>query len=171
MDHSSFAGASDATTDDRYMMLVRFNRKFTSRATEWLFALFLVGWFVVLLAFPSMFTAPNTAAQFATLNAAFGQIPIAFTCGTMGVVRLIALWINGRSAGTPYIRMAMAFFSCFFWWNISLGLVLSGVPTTGWAIYPAILLFEMINVLRAASDARLVYDEKRVVAHGNEGTN
>lgn len=171
MNHSSVAGASGETTDDRYMMLVRFNHKFTSRATEWLFALFLVGWFVVLLAFPSIFTAPNTAAQFATLNAAFGQIPVAFTCGTMGIVRLIALWINGRSAGTPYIRMAMAFFSCFFWWNISLGLFLSGVPTTGWAIYPAILLFEMINVLRAASDARIVYDEKRVVAHGTEGTN
>lgn len=169
MDHSSGAGASNVSTDeDRYMMLVRFNHKFTSRATEWLFALFLVGWCVILLAFPSMFTAPATAAQFATLNAAFGQIPVAFTCGTMGIVRFIALWINGRSSGTPFIRMAMAFFSCFFWWNISLGLFLSGVPTTGWAIYPAILLFEMINVLRAASDARLVFDEKRAVAHGTQ---
>ncbi|MAQ09595.1 MAG: hypothetical protein CMQ11_07150 [Gammaproteobacteria bacterium] len=169
MNSSMGAGASDEVTmDERYMMLVRFNHKFTSRATEWLFALFLVGWCVVLFAFPSMFTAPNTAAQFAMLNAAFGQVAVAFTCGIMGIIRLIALWINGRSAGTPYIRMAMAFFSCFFWWNISLGLVLSGVPTTGWAIYPAILLFEMINVLRAASDARLVYDEKRVVANGTD---
>lgn len=163
---NGIAGATDVMEDNAHMMLVRFNHKFTSRATEWLFAVFLVGWCVVLLAFPSVFSAPATAAQFATLNQAFGQIPVAFTCGTMGIIRLVALWINGRNAGTPYIRMAMAFFSCFFWWNISLGLFLSGIPTTGWAMYPAILLFEMINVLRAASDARIVYDEKRVASHG-----
>lgn len=152
------------------MMLVRFNHKFTARATEWLFAVFLVGWCVVLFAFPSMFVAPASAPQFVALNAMFGQVAVAFACGTMGIARLIALWINGRSSGTPFIRMIMAFFSCFFWWQISLGLFLSGVPTTGWALYPAILLFEMINVLRAASDARLVFDDKRVAHDGTNGS-
>ena len=168
MNSSMGAGLSVEDTDERYMMLVRFNHKFTARATEWLFALFLVNWCIILFAYPSMFVASETSAQFATLNAAFGQNGVAFPCGIMGIARLIALWINGRSSGTPFVRMIMAFFSCFFWWNISLGLFLSGVPTTGWAIYPAILLFEMINVLRAASDARLVFDEKRVVANGTE---
>lgn len=158
------------TMDERYMMLVRFNHKFTSRATEWLFAVFLVGWCVMLFAFPSMFDAPGTSAQFAMLDRMFGQVAVAFSCGAMGIVRLVALWINGRSSGTPFIRMAMAFFSCFFWWQISLGLFLSGVPTTGWAMYPAILLFEMVNVLRAASDARLVYDDKRANADGTNGS-
>lgn len=168
MDHSTGAQAGAGKTDERYMMLVRFNHKFTARATEWLFAVFLVGWCVVLLAFPSIFHSPQSAPQFAMLDRMFGQVAVGFSCGIMGIVRLIALWINGRSAGTPFIRMAMAFFSCFFWWNISLGLVLSGVPTTGWAMYPAILLFEMINVLRAASDARLVFDDKRA---SHDGTN
>lgn len=161
--------ASDVM-EERNMMLVRFNHKFTSRATEWLFAVFLVGWAITLFAFPSMFTSSQSAPQFAMLNRMFGQVAVGFTCGIMGVARLIALWINGRSSGTPFIRIAMAFFSCFFWWNISLGLVLSGVPTTGWAMYPAILLFEMINVLRAASDARIVYDEHRATSHGTNGS-
>lgn len=168
MTNASLAGAEQL--DERYMMLVRFNHKFTSRATEWLFAVFLVGWCVILFAFPSMFHSPNSAPQFAMLDRMFGQTAVAFSCGAMGFVRLIALWINGRSTGTPFIRMAMAFFSCFFWWQISLGLFLSGVPTTGWAIYPAILLFEMINVLRAASDARLVFDDKRAATDGTNGS-
>ena len=171
MNHSNGAGAEVDKTEERYMMLVRFNHKFTSRATEWLFAVFLVGWCVVLLAFPSIFTSPNSAPQFAMLERMFGQVAVGFSCGIMGVSRLVALWINGRSAGTPFVRMFMAFFSCFFWWNISLGLLLSGVPTTGWAMYPAILLFEMINVLRAASDARLVFDDKRATTNGTNGSN
>ena len=148
------------------MMIIRFNHKFTPRQCEWLFAIMLVGWAVVLFAFPSIFKAPGSAAQFAMLDRMFGQVAVAFSCGIMGVVRLIALWINGKSPGTPYVRMFMAFFSCFFWWNISLGLLLSGVPTTGWAVYPAILVFEMVNVLRAASDARLVFDQTRAAHHG-----
>lgn len=171
MNSSTGAGASGQSTDDRYMMLVKFNHKFTARATEWLFAVFLVGWCLVLFAFPNMFSSPNTFAQFAMLDRMFGQVAVAFATGAMGISRLIALWINGRSTGTPFIRMTMAFFSCFFWWQISLGLFLSGVPTTGWAIYPAILLFEMINVLRAASDARLVFDDKRVASNGTNGSN
>lgn len=156
--------------DADFMMLVRFNHKFTARATEWLFAIFLVGWCVVLFAVPSMFKTPATAIQYTVLDQLFGQVVVAFACGVMGGARVIALWINGRSSGTPFVRMIMAFFSCFFWWQISLGLWLSGAPTTGWAMYPAILVFEIINVLRAASDARLVFDDKMAANNGRTGS-
>lgn len=165
MNSSTGAGALGGNRD---MMLVRFHDKFTNRALEWLFAVFLVGWAAMLFAIPDMFDGV-ASPQFVALKATFSQTIWAFGCAFMGLTRLVALWINGRSAGTPYIRMMMAFLSCFFWYQISLGLFVSGVPTTAWAIYPVILAFEMYNVFRAASDARLVYDKARAMHDGTNG--
>lgn len=167
MNSSTGAGAQGSMESDRDMMLVRFHHKFTTRATEWLFATFLVGWALLLFAVPSMFEGP-VAAQFIALKATFNQQTWAFGCAVVGLTRLVALYINGSRRSTPYVRMLFAFLSCFFWYQISLGLFVSGIPTTGWAIYPVILLFEMYNVFRAASDARLVYDEARAM---HDGTN
>ncbi len=153
---------------DNAMMLVRFNHKFGQRATEWLFAVFLLGWSATLFAYPSMFDGP-AAVQFVGLKHTFAQPVWAFGCGFMAVARLIALYINGARRSTPFVRMGMAFVSCFFWYQIALGLFLSGVPTTGWAMYPAILLFEMYNTFRAASDARLVFDEHVAARDGTSG--
>lgn len=166
--NSSTGAAGALQGKNRDMMLVKFHHRFTNRALEWLFAVFLVGWAAMLFASPSMFDGP-VSPQFVALKATFSQTVWAFGCAFMGLTRLVALWINGRSAGTPYIRMTMAFLSCFFWYQISLGLFVSGVPTTAWAIYPVILAFEMYNVFRAASDARLVYDEARAMHDGTNG--
>jgi hypothetical protein len=151
--------------DERYTMLIRFHHKFTNRATEWLFACFLLGWAITLFGFPTMFENSN-GLQYGGLQVTFGQRGWAFGCAFMGLTRFVALYINGALRATPYIRMLMAFLSCFFWYEISLGLFVSGVPTTSWAMYPVILLFEMYNVLRASSDARQVFDETRMAKDG-----
>lgn len=163
---NGIAGATNVQgNDERNMMLIRFHHKFTNRATEWLFATFLVGWAIMLFAFPSMFEDGN-GLQYVGLQGTFGQRGWAFGCAFMGLTRIVALYTNGALRSTPYIRMIMAFLSCFFWYEISLGLFVSGVPTTSWAMYPVILLFEMYNVLRASSDARQVFDETRITKDG-----
>lgn len=145
--------------------LLKFNHKFSVRATEWLCASVLFLWGVVLLSSPTAFDQGSN--YYWTLERLFSQTTWAWACGGMGFVRLLALYVNGSRRETPFARMATAFLSCFFWYQIALGLALSGVINTGLAVYPVLLVFEVYNVLRSSIDARLVYDEyTRVAVNG-----
>lgn len=147
-------------------LLVKFNHKFEVRATEWLCGTVLFFWGVVLLSVPSAFA--DGANYYWTLERLFNQRTWGWACLIMGSVRLVALYINGARRETPFARTATAFLSCFFWYQIALGLALSGIVNTGLAVYPVLLIFEVYNVLRSSIDARQVYDETRV---GDDGTN
>jgi hypothetical protein len=80
----------------------------------------------------------------------------------IGVTRLLALGINGTFVQTtygrwsPHVRAGLAFISCFFWMQITVGLTLSPTFTTGLGIYPVLLALDMYNTARAAGDAALV---------------
>ncbi|MGX9145957.1 hypothetical protein ACWTU9_20340 [Mesorhizobium sp. 128a] len=81
-----------------------------------------------------------------------------------GAVRLCILLINGAWRRSPWGRAGAAFVSCFFWTQI----VLSFAPTFGFAFIMACgwLVTDMINVMRAMRDARIV-DE--AYARGKQG--
>lgn len=80
----------------------------------------------------------------------------------IGSVRLMALVINGTFVHTtygrwsPHVRAFLAFASCFFWMQITVGLTLSPTFATGLGIYPVLLALDMYNTARAAGDAALV---------------
>lgn len=143
---------------------LKFNHKFSVRATEWLCGVILFLWGIVLLASPEAFA--EGANYYWTLERLFSQPTWAWACLAMGAIRLAALYVNGSRRETPFARMATAFVSCFFWYQIALGLALSGIVNTGLAVYPVLLIFEVYNVLRSSIDARLVYDEQRVEVNG-----
>lgn len=73
-----------------------------------------------------------------------------------GAIRLSILFINGAWRRSPWGRAGAAFLSCFFWTQI----VLSFAPTFGFAFIMACgwLVTDMINVMRAMRDARIVDD-------------
>jgi hypothetical protein len=47
----------------------------------------------------------------------------------------------------------MAFVSCFFWLQISVGMIRPDGATTGLAIYPVLLALDIWNAMRAWHDA------------------
>lgn len=127
---------------------------FPARASEWALASMLMLWGNILLSSPGIFqssTALRELAGFAT-EAQWG-----FACLLMGGVRLTALFVNGsfpRFRYSPHIRAVMSYFSCYFWFSISFGILLSQIPTTDLAVYPVLLLLDVYNGHRAACDAR-----------------
>ncbi|OBQ68895.1 hypothetical protein EFV37_29095 [Mesorhizobium loti] len=90
-----------------------------------------------------------------------GQSVWATTLTVFGSFRLAILLINGAWRRSPIARAVMAFLSCFFWTQ----LVLSFQPTFGFAFVMACgwLLTDIVNIMRAARDARTVND---VLARG-----
>lgn len=147
-------------------LVVRYGTHFNIRLGEWLASTILVSLAALFFGAPGMFD--QSPAYFAGLRA-FGPQQL-WGCGLLvaGMVRIVALWINGRKRITPTIRMVLAFLSCFVWWQIAISLLASGVPGLGWAVIPWLLALDMYNVFRASADAREVFDHKR--AERDNGT-
>jgi hypothetical protein len=95
------------------------------------------------------------------LLAIAGQSVWATLLTVFGSCRLAILLINGAWRRSPIARAVTAFLSCFFWTQ----LVLSFQPTFGFAFVMACgwLLTDIVNIMRAARDARTVND---VLARG-----
>lgn len=151
------------------MMVVSFVRHFNIRLGEWLSSLILVSLAILFLAVRNLFL--EAPPHYSVMASVATQVQWGFIFGVFGWVKIAALWINGRKAITPYIRMALAFLSCFVWFEVALSLFASGVPGLGWAIFPWLLCLEMYNVFRSSADAREVFDNKRASqAYGTETT-
>ena len=150
-------------------MTVRFGQHFAIRLGEWLVSIILVS--LAALLFCATQTFALNPAYFAAMIAMAPQVVWASIFLLFGGVRIIALYINGRKPVTPYIRMGLAFLSCFVWFQVTLSLFASGVPGLGWAVFPWLLALEMYNVFRSSADAREVFDKQRASRNGTEEPN
>lgn len=129
---------------------------FPARASEWLLAGMLTAWGYILLRPDDLFGAERAYAQMKIIapESIWGSVAVA-----IGVLRILALGVNGTFLHTwygrfsPHVRSAMACLSCGVWTNISLGIYLTGVITTGIAIYPGLALLDAWNMVRASGDA------------------
>lgn len=132
-----------------------------SRAPEWALAVVLFNWGWVLLRSGSTFANPiySQLAKWASEDV-WGV-----ACFSMGLLRLSALVINGtfhhRFRHSPHVRSVMAFWSCFFWFSITIGMLQVDLNSTGLAVYPVLLILDMYNAMRAARDAREVDEAAR----------
>lgn len=140
------------------MMIVQFEQHVHIRLGEWLAAAISLSIGILLFAVPDMF---KNEQLFEAMRQFARQQVWAFALFSFGLARIIALYVNGRKGITPYVRMAMAFFSCFIWYNFTLGLFLSGVPALSLVTIPWLLVLDIYNVFRASADARDVFDRKR----------
>lgn len=129
---------------------------FPSRRSEWVLACIMVAWGYILIQPSTTFTSSNSWSQMAALmdESTWGKLAI-----WVGMLRLLALIINGTFAGTwygrysPHVRSFAAFVSTFVWFQISFGLWASDVATTGLAVYPGIMALDAMNIIAAAKDA------------------
>lgn len=139
------------------MIVVRFQQTFPLRVAEWAAAGILITLGVVLLNNPEIFGL----VQHEAMRRLAPQPVWGWACFVVGLIRFMALVINGAWRASPHIRAVCAFMSCFVWLQFSLGLAASSVVTTGLAVYPWLLLLDIHNVFRASADARLADERAR----------
>jgi hypothetical protein len=121
---------------------------FPARALEWFGGAKLLSWGLEVLFHPSVFDNPAFSG--------FRELATPETWGlcafTVGLLRLIALYVNGNHVRTPVVRLLTSFASIFVWFWVTVSLVRSGEPTTGLAIYPWLMVADMYSAYRAGSD-------------------
>ena len=126
--------------------------EFNDRALEWLCAGFMVTWGLALARSSDAMVWPppgfgNWPGMTATLWASI-------LCGS-GLVRIAALYINGRWPRTPVIRTVCASFGLLAWSHLSWVFAeTAGRPAAGIGVYGILALAELYSIYRAAHDAR-----------------
>lgn len=148
------------------MILVHFDHfkeTFPFRALEWLLAVFMIGWGLILLHPSYDFTLSNTwASLFVHVSPKlFGS-----ACLAVGLIRFAALLINGLWWRTPFARLVTTFAANLLWVCIVFGLVASDTLNTGWAIYPACVVAELYNAFRSADDSRKSWAARKAARLG-----
>jgi hypothetical protein len=139
------------------MVIARLTHTFPGRSNEWFCATFMFLWGIVLL------------QPAATLAESPGLYPLlritteanwTALCLIIGLLRLVILFINGSWRASPKWRAAFAFFGCFFWFQVSLGVATSGIVSTALACYPLVFLMDVYSTFRAGLDARTVAEDR-----------
>lgn len=143
----------------RDMMILKLTKTFPIRVTEWLLAGIMFSWAVVAWNLTpydwdaSLYTGLRRVADDNQTWATFAFL--------IGGTRLAALAINGAWRPSPHLRAIGAFFACFMWLQITLGIASAEIRATGIAIYPWLLIADIYNVFRASHDARISDDRAR----------
>lgn len=140
---------------------------FHTRAGEWFCTAVILNWAFVMLSPGDTFA---TSPSFSGLASIWTEFWWGMICLILGTARLIALILNGTFAHTryghfsPHVRAAMAFASCFVWFQIVYGMLgaWTTLPlTTGPGTYLAILFLDAVNFRRAMDDTGEAVAAKR----------
>ena len=140
--------------------------RFALRVPDWFSGSVILSFGLCLVHWPEMFVTFH--AFYALLDEIGSAQTWGVVCVTIGVLRLIALTVNGtfpKFRWSPHIRFVMAMASAFVWFQITLALIVSHMATTGLAVYPHLFLFDLYNVFLAASEAGMV---ERAARHERE---
>lgn len=143
------------------MVILELKKHFPPRAIEWLIGVILVSWGITVILTPGLFTQNH--AYLGLLAMAPQERWGLYALG-VGLVRVLALFINGSWTRTPVIRLVCSFFSAFVWTQVFLGLLNSPVPTTAFAIFPWFIASDIYSAFRAGSDAyvaKMVRENRR----------
>jgi hypothetical protein len=119
------------------------------RLSEWAFATMLLLWGVVLVLPQETFDG----RAFVAFRTLFDETTLGTLLAIGGTIRLGVLSLNGLWRPLYYVRAWMALTSTVIWAAITIGFASSGAFGTWIAVYPVLLLFEALNVIRAMSDA------------------
>lgn len=76
----------------------------------------------------------------------------------VSMIRASALFVNGAYTRTPLIRLATSFASAFVFTQVVIGLMKTGVASTGLPVYAGLVVLDIVSAYRAATDT--VYAEK-----------
>ena len=127
-----------------------------NRLSAWATSAAMVGFGAVLMTKGNSFTAGSPWRGFDQMGAT--EIAVAVPLVGIGVMRLTALWINGRWRRSPILRAvgAVAGFACFTTLTITLLLPwLTGearILSTGVVPYAVLAILDLIEASRAGAD-------------------
>jgi hypothetical protein len=129
---------------------------FALRVSDWTVACMLMVFGSILVGPQQTFQSTNAYAFLAQMasETAWGWL-----CILVATCRLAALIANGTFDNfrwSPHVRFLAALGTCFLWFQISLGMMLSPVWPTGLAVYPFLFLLDLYNSFLAASEAGVV---------------
>lgn len=133
-------------------MWIQLKKHFEARLSEWFNAFMLSAWGAFLILVPGVFTGP-TSIVFSGMADFARQEVWGFAAFVIGVIRVVALFINGRWGLTPFVRLGTSFLSVFMWFWVCVGLYRSSLLQPGLIVYPGLMLLDMYSSFRAASDA------------------
>ncbi|MGQ4272495.1 hypothetical protein [Terrihabitans sp. B22-R8] len=133
-------------------MFLRFRSTFIDRFAEWVLACILFSTGLMLLRPEETFAASPVYEGLARIAT---EEHWGLFCLVGGAIRLVALTINGAWMPTYHFRSVAAFLSCFFWLQFSLGLFGSGSTAIGVAVYPWLLLADIVCVYKIGRDFRM----------------
>lgn len=141
MDDSGYSGPA---------VWIRIQHRFSPRKTEWIWAVFMAGWGVSLL-LPTQTFAQDSFAFFRQI---FTENFLGWSMVLVGMARIVGLFVNGaRKHVTPWIRVTSAGIGFIVFGGINYCFLSSGVISTWVAIYPLLMLVEILNIYSAARDA------------------
>ncbi len=127
-----------------------------TRDTEWLCAIAMVA-FAAVLAFPGNSFANPVFVVFHRLG--FTEALCGSILSAIGVMRLVALVVNGRSPRTPWFRVAGAFAGVLVWLQFAVAILIGSEETLG-IVPPIVSLYavlagaELRSIMRASFDVR-----------------
>jgi len=129
---------------------------FPIRVSEWVMAWPAIGLWVALQVDPQMF---DRSPSFAYLAHWGDELTWAWVIGLCGVLRLLALTINGTFKGfafSPHIRAAASLIGVAVWSQVSLGFLMAaltgGGAASGAIAWSTMVLMEVFNTYRSWSD-------------------
>ncbi len=135
----------------------RLSHTFPLRVVEWLLALSMTTWGVLLAMDPHALQDAFFQPMLAVGSAGAWTI----FCLGIGLLRLKALAVNGAWRPTPHLRAVTSILSAFLWTQLAWGVVAYGAPIAVAAIYPLLLIAELQVVYRASAEARAADDRAR----------
>lgn len=135
------------------MIFLHVKKHFAARASEWMLAGILISIGLMFLRPEPMFD--NTSFVYVGLERVASEQTWGWFCFTFGAIRFAALVINGAWVPSSYhLRAFTAFVACFFWFQLSFSLIMTGRPSILLAIVPWLFVLDMINCHRAAADVQ-----------------
>lgn len=128
---------------------------FPKRVVEWGLSTILINWGMILVRDGATIKPDGALAGLLRLASEdiWGIAAI-----SVGVMRLVALIINGSFYKTPlvkyapYGRLIGSFASCFIWMQVTLALLKYDDVALGLSIYPVFLAWDMFTVFHTARD-------------------
>ncbi len=138
-----------------------------ARKLEWLLSGFLMSWGVYVMFHPEIFTDPRTAQVFsgmaATTQALTPYPAVIWGMGAFlaGLLRSVALFINGAYTRTPVMRLIGSFVSLFILTQILIAMTRTGVPNTDMVTYAWLVIADLTCAYRAGIDAAFAERQRR----------
>lgn len=144
-------------------------RHFPSRSSEWVMAGVLATWGAYVIAYPSMLDR-DVFAGFHAMN--WSSIPTSAFWGliafSVGMMRAMALFVNGAYTRTPLVRLGSSMISALVWSQIVIGFWMSGIPSPAVVVYSGLVVLDGISAYRASKDVAIAEVTRRAARTGTQ---